>query len=459
MIDAGVLAAIGCGVVAVAAWSASWEESRENAGAYTAAVLLALALWAAATACVLRRRPRGLMVLGVVLLAGLGARSALVPHAPDLSGDINRYVWDGRVQAEGINPYRHAPEHPALAALRDDEVYPGINRKPVNTIYPPVAQGGFLALHLVGARTVETVKAAFSLIDGVLTVMLLALLLARLGRPPALAVVYAWHPLPIIEIGRSGHVDGLVVPLVLLALLANERRRALASGVALAGAALVKFFSAAVLPALLWVGGRRTPAPLVAFLVTAAVAYLPYSGVGAGVLGYLPGYLEEEGFETGQRFYLLGRAELLLGDLSAGPIPSAGWYAALAALVVGALAAWCVRTPPASAGEPAERALLLLLALMLLSSPTYPWYLVIVVALMPLGSPVTAIPAALVCAAAPLLYLQWWLPAGPGWPLDLTWGAGALALVILTVRARGDRPPWREPSLRGVGDRLRERGT
>ena len=56
-----------------------------------------------------------------------------MPHAPDVSGDINRYVWDGRVQAEGINPYRYAPDDPVLARLRDGEVYPGINRKPVTT--------------------------------------------------------------------------------------------------------------------------------------------------------------------------------------------------------------------------------------------------------------------------------------------------------------------------------------
>ncbi|HMN97984.1 MAG TPA: glycosyltransferase 87 family protein [Miltoncostaeaceae bacterium] len=439
-IDLAVLAAIGAGVVAVAAWSASWEDSRSHAASFTTAILLGLALWAAGAAWILRRRPRGLLVVGVVLLAGLGARLALVPHAPDLSGDIHRYVWDGRVQAEGINPYRYAPDDPVLAGLRDDEVWPGINRKPVTTIYPPVAEGGFLALHLAGARGVVSLKLAFALIDGIAAVLLLAVLLGRLGRPPALALVYAWHPLPIIEIGRSGHVDGLAVALLLAALLAHAARRPLASGALLAGAALVKFYAAAVLPALLWVGGRRSPKPVIAFAVTAAVAYLPYLGVGSGVLGYLPGYLEEEGFETGRRFYLLGRGESLLGDLSIGPVSSAAWYAALAALVMGAVAAWCLRTPPSSLPQTADRAVLLLLTLMLLSSPTYPWYLVLLTALIPLASVTTAVPAAIVCAAAPLLYLQWWLPSSPSWPLDVTWGAGAVALVTLVARAGG---PWR----------------
>ncbi|HTI33354.1 MAG TPA: hypothetical protein VL422_06710, partial [Miltoncostaea sp.] len=197
---------------------------------------------------------------------------------------------------------------------------------------------------------------------------------------------------------------------------------------------------------------------IVAFLATATVAYLPYLGVGTRVLGYLPGYLEEEGFETGRRFYLLGRAESLFGDLSVGPVSSAGWYAALVALVMGGLSAWCVGTPPRTARGAFDRALLLLLVLMLLTSPTYPWYLVLLAALMPLGSAATAVPAALVCAAAPFLYLQWWLPSGPTWPLDVTWGAGALALLALTMRVRVSRPAARGMSLRGGPDRLDETG-
>ncbi|HTI32317.1 MAG TPA: glycosyltransferase 87 family protein, partial [Miltoncostaea sp.] len=307
-LDLGVLASLGLGVAGVAAWSAGWEESRRDVGGFATSLLLGLALWAAGSAWVLRRRPRGALALAVVVVAGLGARVALVPHAPDVSGDINRYVWDGRVQAEGINPYRYPPDAAALARLRDREVYPGINRKPVTTIYPPVAEASFLGLHAAGARGVATLKLAFGLLDGLVAVLLLALLLARMGRPPALAVAYAWHPLVILEIGRSGHVDGLAVVLLLAALVAHSRGHALASGAALAGAALVKFYAAAVLPALLWVSGRRTPRPIVAFLATATVAYLPYLGVGTRVLGYLPGYLEEEGFETGRRFYLLGRA-------------------------------------------------------------------------------------------------------------------------------------------------------
>ena len=57
---------------------------------------------------------------------------------PFLSSDMYRYVWDGRVQVAGINPYRYVPADPALQSLRDDAIYPHINRADIaRTIYPP----------------------------------------------------------------------------------------------------------------------------------------------------------------------------------------------------------------------------------------------------------------------------------------------------------------------------------
>ena len=435
-LDLGVLAALGAGIVAVTVASGSWELSREHPGPYAAAMVSGLVLWAAASAWVLRRRPRGRWAMGVVLLVALAARLALVPHAPDLSGDINRYVWDGGVTAQGINPYRYAPEDPRLAFLRDDAgVYPGINRKPVPTIYPPAAQDVLFGLHLAGARGVTSLKLAFALID-VVSVALLGLLLLRLGLAPERSLLYAWHPLAISEIGRSGHIDVLAILLMVGALLAHTARRPVASGALLAGAALVKFYAAAVLPALLWIGGRRTWQPVAAFALTVVLLYAPYLGVGSRVLGYLPGYLDEEGFDSGRRFYVLNQIDLITGGLPGG----VDWSLAYQGLVVGGLAwfAWrCVRRAPASAREAIDRALLLLLLLLLLSTPTYPWYLLLVLALVPVASAPVAIPAAVAASGATLLYLQWWLPSGPGWPLHLTWGTGLIALALGALHRGG----------------------
>jgi alpha-1,6-mannosyltransferase len=77
----------------------------------------------------------------VVFGVAIALRALLLTAPPILSTDIYRYVWDGRVQTAGINPYRYIPADPALASLRDPIVYPQINRADyARTIYQPVAE-------------------------------------------------------------------------------------------------------------------------------------------------------------------------------------------------------------------------------------------------------------------------------------------------------------------------------
>src|SRR5262249_1939844 len=77
----------------------------------------------------------------VILVGAAAMRLALLWTEPTLSGDIYRYIWDGRVQAAGINPYAHVPAAAELATLRDPDIWPHINRAGYAvTIYPPMAQ-------------------------------------------------------------------------------------------------------------------------------------------------------------------------------------------------------------------------------------------------------------------------------------------------------------------------------
>jgi alpha-1,6-mannosyltransferase len=428
-LDLAVLGTLGLGTVGVAAWSTSWEISRFHTNAFAAAMVAGLVLWAAATAWVVWRRPRNRWVLGVIVLASLGARLVLVPSAPDVSGDINRYVWDGRVQAEGINPYRYPPDDQRLAYLRDDTVWPNINHISDPTIYPPVAQATFGALHQVGLRSISAVKLAFVLVD-TLSVLLIAILLARTKRPPAWCLIYGWHPLTLVEVGRSGHVDAVAVALMLTAFVVHTgQRRQWASGALLAAAALVKLYAAVLLPALVGMAGRRRWQTLGAFGLTAIVAYLPFLSVGTGVLGYLPGYLEEEGFQDGRRYYLLTQLQRLTGGLDFGVVTTTRWYPALTLLAVGGVALWCWLRAPTSDRDVVDRGLLLMVLVLALGSPSYPWYLLLALALVPLASLAIAAPAAVMASGATLLYLHGWLPSQPDWPLHLTWGLGAATLI------------------------------
>ena len=425
------LAALGCAVVGVAFVLARVLDRPDpfaQPAAIVASIVVALALYGLAATVVLRGRPLGRWAFALVLLVAVTARLALAVHSPTLSDDAYRYVWDGRVQAAGVNPYRYPPESPALAGLREEAIYDHVNRKFAPTIYPPAAQGFFRLAYAIHPDSIRWTKVALVLVDAV-AICLLGLLLARFGRPPERALLYAWHPLALVEVGHSGHVDVLAVALLLGSLLLTVRGRPLGAGVALAGAALVKFYVLVALVPLL-ARGRRFGALLAGALAgTVALAYTPFLEVGTRVLGYLPGYLEEEGFESGSRFYLLR----VLGAESPGARVLYELVAA-AVLAVLAVAVWRRR------GREAESIALLLLAGLALATPAYPWYALLPLALLPLAGTRVLSAGSFLAASTLLLYVEQKAPGHPTWPLHVVWGGTSLllagaALSRLRVRA------------------------
>ncbi|MGH8649741.1 MAG: hypothetical protein ACREUP_10620, partial [Burkholderiales bacterium] len=174
---------------------------------------LLFALYLGSVWFVFRSRADGRVMVITLIGFSVAFRITLLWTQPVLSDDIYRYVWDGRVQAAGINPYLYPPESPQLAHLRDDTVYPQINRPWARTIYPPGAQWLFRAMYAATPNSVVFMKATFVAFD-LLTILLLMRLLRSLSLPPNRAILYAWHPLPVFELSGSGHLDGLMLPFV-----------------------------------------------------------------------------------------------------------------------------------------------------------------------------------------------------------------------------------------------------
>ena len=106
-------------------------------------VAIQIAIYIAATWLSVRSKDSHLLLVLVLIFAAL-FRLSIIFSPPYLSDDIYRYVWDGRVQLAGINPYRYIPADESLVDLRDDKIYPNINRRDyAHTIYPPIAEGAF----------------------------------------------------------------------------------------------------------------------------------------------------------------------------------------------------------------------------------------------------------------------------------------------------------------------------
>lgn len=401
-IAAGTLVTTAAWAVVVALVHGHWGPPALVLLALLAATASGLTLWSL-------RGPRPRRVL---LAVGLAAAVVQLPgllQAPLTSSDAYRYVWDGRVQLSGVSPYRYAPLDDRLAGLRDPVLFPGlrpdqrsgyltrpvpadpaalaqqargdertrINRPLAPTIYPPVAEAWFTAVAAVTPWSAGTLglQLAAALLAVAVAVALSALL-RRAGRDPRHALWWAWCPLVLLETGNGAHVDVVAAALLVAAAAVggSTRGRRWAAGVLVGLAAAVKLAPLLVAAGLAPLLRRRwwagLPAP-VAAVATLAASYAPHVLVaGSLVLGYLPGYLVEEG---GQ-----GRSatlRLLLPD---------GAVSAATALVVLAVAVTAVRTAsgtPLTTRTVAAAGATSYGVLLLATTPTYPWYAVPLVAL------------------------------------------------------------------------------
>jgi hypothetical protein len=414
-----------------------WRQHLYDTDGFTILALVQGAFYVAAVALTWRGGLSRRALIAALALAAL-MHLAVLLAPPYLSDDINRYVWDGRVEAAGINPYRYVPADPQLAALRDATIFPSVNRSDyAPTIYPPVAESIFF----LGTRLSESLTAmkATLLVIELAGVLLLIRLLDEQRLPRERVLIYAWHPLTLWEFAGSGHVDVAVVTLVVLALWARGRQIAWLTGTALAAAALVKFFPAVLFPALYRRWDWKMP---VAAAATVILAYLPFIGAGGAVLGFLPGYLKEEDLQSGAGFFLWKVFRGL------GPLDHVG-AALYLALAGAALAALAVRSLFTAEYRYLASAMTLAVATTVLLSPHYAWYFAWVVPFICFTPRASVLYLTVAC---PLLYF---VPGGPdveGARTPFEWAIYGpfAALVVLELW-------WRRAPRAGLGG-IREVG-
>ena len=191
---------------------------------YASAFILSSAIFVV-VAWSLRRAslPRPHLLALVILL--FAVRAGFLFVTPVGSDDVYRYLWDGRVQAAGINPYRHAPNAPELESLHSDRLPRLVNHPDLKTPYFPVAQWMFRSAYALGGEAFWPMKLLI-LVAEALTVIGSVLLLRHLGRPREHALLYAAAPLAIFQFGVDAHVDALGFPFLVFGLLAwlKDRR-------------------------------------------------------------------------------------------------------------------------------------------------------------------------------------------------------------------------------------------
>ncbi len=227
--------------------------------------------------------------LALVVLAGAVVFRGLALSGPVADNNDNlRYLWEGRVLLEGMNPYAAPPASPVYDDLRRelqeegdplfDDLAPYLNT--VRSIYGPVATGLFAIPHALPFDRVWTLRLMMALFD-VGTVLVIMELLRSLGRAPALALIYGWNPVCMSSFPDRAQIDAAMVFFVVLAVWLTCTGRFAWAGVAFGLALLVKVSPLCLALPMIRVGRGRFALPL---LVTGAVGLIPFALAGEGSL-------------------------------------------------------------------------------------------------------------------------------------------------------------------------------
>jgi hypothetical protein len=192
---------------------------------------------------------------------------------------------------------------------------------------------------------------------------MLIVALRRRNLDPRWAALWGWSPIVATEAITNSHIDILGTLLALVATLLVSRGLRFRGGIALGAAIAVKLVPVIAAPALL----RRQPWRVIAAaIITFAVLYIPYViTTGIAVLGYLPGYLSEEGYNDGSRFIMLS---LFVPASASLPV------AAVLLLVIAVLVWWKTNPDAPWLGQ-----LVMIGSTLLIASPRYPWYALLLV--------------------------------------------------------------------------------
>jgi hypothetical protein len=276
-------------------------------------------------------------------------------------------VWDGKIFASGINPYRFGANDPALKEFQTSDLPSKINFSHLKSIYPPAAQVFFLGAYLAGGDSFYGLKILL-LICEVLTLLFIVMTLRLIKRPLKYSLIYAMCPLPIMQFMIDGHIDGLGIVFLSAFFYLYHKNRKKSSYILLGLSIISKIISGMLIPILFIREKGRDKY---------AVILIP---IGILIIGYaLFSIGEAYPFESAQKFaqnwmyngsvfkvfhYIIGKHLI----------------ARKVCLVIFLLIALYISFKK---GEFFHKTYYIFLAFFLLSTTVHPWYLTWLVALLP----------------------------------------------------------------------------
>ena len=298
--------------------------------------------------------PRGLLLVAFAFAIAFRVPSAVAPVGAD--NDMVRYLWDGRIQRLGYNPYAVVPSDPALAHTHTDQTARMPSRHD-RTPYPPAAQLFFRLIVTISDSAIA-MKLALVACD-LLTILIVWRWLAATGRSEWLTLAYAWNPLVVLEVAHSGHLDALGALWIATAAFCLGGQRKMLASLAFVLAIASKLVPVVLFPLFI---GRVRPRDVIAGAALLAALYLPFASGLEVPLGNVPNVVDRIRF-NGPAFAALSAVSFPRVAAAVGlglAVSAAGW------------ARWRLsESDPAAWAWP--------MALAIACAPViYPWYLLYV---------------------------------------------------------------------------------
>ena len=192
------------------------------------------------------------------LYAAVLFRLALIAAIPNLSDDFYRFIWDGRLLANGYHPFAHIPSDYLQDGVSiegiDPSLFYNLNSPNYFTVYPPLAQFTFWVAAKLFPNSITgsviTLR-CFALLAEFGNLWLLKKLLHTFNIPSNRIVLYALNPLIILELTGNLHHESILLFFILLSVWFLHRNRVWSAGISFAAAVCAKLIPLIFLPLLL----------------------------------------------------------------------------------------------------------------------------------------------------------------------------------------------------------------
>ncbi len=386
-------------------------------GEYLPFFLICFSLAGAFYLLAIRKLGHSLFSVHTIWIVAILARLIVLGTTPSLSNDVYRYLWDGHLLHQGINPYAEPVNSPKLDTY-STPLRLSVNHSEMASPYLPVAQAYFWIIEWIAPQQVKAYQFAAMLFD-LLTGLLIYQILSRLRLNPSAVLIYLWNPLVIVEFSHSAHVDAWMLFLFMLALYValSFPKEHLASPVLFALTTLTKGVPALFIPFffrrwrlagiilyLLFIG-----LPLVIFGLNAGWG-LGQKMDGRGLFGAIRIYAQYWQFNGSPIFSLISTWQSLDSETSGRLARILTSLLTIIAIIWSARKEWMfgqVDSDPVMGGRVLVRLSLLPVGVYLLLSPTiHPWYVTWVIPFLPFFMTVKDEPAWIWRWAIPWIYFS-----------------------------------------------------